>query len=287
MPLEGVRMLDNDELALLRDHVDSQFTFQQIVSISASVLFVALYIATVIFPNPVIFWLMAGAAALMGMFVIWLLSNRGSWLRRYKSLQADLVSGVVHRFRREGIAESFEVLPVSEVVFRSNGHSPKKWRRAPIIAVAKTPPIASIAADWLQPIDRPVGRFFSGKRNLSGAEREEIRRWAVEVLDHRRRHAVSYVCWAAFLGWLSRWGYPDLFYAALAVASYTGSKICSEIRLFLALQRDAKVGTVIINRRAKAKDGGIEPIGAPSEFLPSAQLKWTEDGSPAEWRKEV
>ena len=142
-----------------------------------------------------------------------------------------------------------------------------------------------MAIDWLQPIQGPVGRFFSGKRALSMAEREEIRRWASLIIDERLRHSVNYVCWAAMLGILSKSGSPDLFYAALAFTGYIGTRMLQDIQSVLALNKDADFGVVVINQRAKMTDGALTPIGSPSEFLPKAKLKWTEDGAAADWRK--
>jgi len=287
LPLERVRTLDSDELGLLREQVSAQFSVQQFTSITGAVLFASLYLATVLFPIPILFWLLAASAGLLGIFVVWLICDPGSWLRRYKSVHADLDRGVIHRFREDKTGQTLEILPCSEIIYQSNKKSLKKWQRATVAVVARTPAIASIATEWLQPVNQgKVGRFFSGKRSLTSSERDEIRHWASQVLDHRRRHAVSYVCWAAFLGWLSRWGNLDLFYAGLAITGYTCSRMFGEVKLCLALKRDANFGSVIINRRATLLDGALVPVGSTSEFLPSAQMKWTEDGTPSEWRKQ-
>jgi hypothetical protein len=285
LPLTGTRLLESDELTLLRGRVNSQFSRQKFTSIGLTFVFAGVYITSILFPSPHIFWLTVAGAYLMAVFVIWLLLDPESWLRKYKVLQADLDAGIVHCFGTASDTGVLEVLPTSEIVYSSNAVSPKGGRRAAITAVAKTPAIASIAVEWLEPVNGGTGRFFSGKRELSRAERSEIRRWTEAIFDHRRRHAVSYVCWAAFIGGLSRWGNPDLFYAALAVSGYVGSQMCTEIRLVMALKRDALGGIVVINRRAKVEDGKMTPIGSPAEFLPQAQLKWTDSGAPADWRK--
>jgi hypothetical protein len=285
LPLKSVRLLDSAELVTLRAQVNHRFAWQRGISISTAFVFAGTYVATILFPNPIDFTLMTFAGSMMGIFVVWLLSDSGSWLRRYKALETDLAFGVVHCFEQLDRQSTLEVLPTSEVIFCSSTRALKKWRRTEIIAVAKTPPIASIASEWLQPVQGVVGSFFSGKRSLSSAERSEIRRWAGQVLDHRRRHAVSYVCWAVFLGWLSRWGNPDVFFAAIAFTGYSGSKMCSDLRLFLALKRDADGGVVVINCRARIKGGTLEAVGHSAEFLPAARLKWTDDGEQAEWRR--
>jgi hypothetical protein len=278
-------MLDGGELLLLRKQVALQFKWQRGFSFCVSLAFVALYFTTNIYPAPITIFLMSAGALFMVLFVVWLLTDQGSWLRRYKSLQLDLSSGIVHRFQSSESGPALEVLPRSEVVFSSSGKLPRKWRRVIISEVAKTPPIASIATEWLLPVEGIAGKFFSGKRNLSVAERDEIRRWAGQVLDQRRRYAFTYVCWAAVVYWLSRGSSLDLFYAALAVTGYAAMRIYSEIRLYYDLRRDADDGIVVINCRAKVEDGSLKPVGSASEFLPAARLKWTEGGFAAKWRK--
>jgi hypothetical protein len=278
-------MLDSDELAVLHKEVAVQFGRQRIVSISAAFAFAGLYIAADLYPATVTFSLMSIAASIMVVFVVWLIYDPEGWLRRYKALQLDLSSGIVHCFCTDGSVEFLEILPQSEIIFYSEKRPLKKWHRATITAVAKTPPISSIASEWLLPVDVSLGQFFSGKRDLSSAERDEIHRLAGQALEQRRRHALSYICWSILLVWLSRENNPCLFYVALAITAYMVSQIASEIRLCFALKKDASEGFVVISCRAKVEDGSMKQVGRPSEFLPGAQLKWTEGGDPAEWRK--
>jgi hypothetical protein len=285
LPLESVRVLDSAELDRLRETVNRQFARQQAASISIAVFFVGLYITTILFPTNIAFWMTVAAAVAIGSFVVWLFGDPDSWLRRYKNIQSDLDSGVVHCFQNCNSERALEMLPRSEIVYQANRVSPKKWHRSTIHAVAKTPQIASIAMDWLQPVQGSVGKFFCGKRSLSAAERQEISRWAEQVVQDKRRHALGYACWAAFLGWVSRFGSPDVFYAALAFTGYSGSRIVSELRTAAALKKDASTGKVVINRRATVTNGALKPVGTTAEFLPKAKLKWTEGGSPAAWRK--
>jgi hypothetical protein len=286
LPLEGIRLLDSTEIDLLQTDVNRQYRRQRAYAVSFACAFVGLYLLTIFLSNTVLFWLTACDAVVMAVFVLWLVSEPDSWLRRNRALQADITTGLVHTFRHGSCAGPLEVLPRSEVVYLSNEFSPKKWRRALISTTAKTPAISSIASEWLQPVlAGPTGRFYAGKRELSNAEVAEINRSVDVAWSTPKRHAIMYLLWTMFLLWLWRSGSSELLLACLAFTCFSIGRVVPDLSRAEALRRDAEAGLVIINRRASIQNGEFVPLGRPAEYLPQAQVKWTEGGQPAEWRK--
>jgi hypothetical protein len=287
LPFERIRVLDACELDLLQHDVNTQYRRQRAYAVSCACLFVLLYLSAILMSTSTLFWLTAIDGALMAVFVLWLVSDPASWLRRNRALQADILAGIVHCFHHEACAGSLEVLPRAEVVYTPNEFSPRKWRRAKIGSTAKIPAIASIATEWLQPVEGSSGHFLAGKRALSRTEIGEISRCIEEAWSAPKRYGICCICWMMFVVWMWRSGSYNLFFGSIALTALGLVRLSPDVIRAVALLQDVKGGHVIINRRASIQDSAVVPIGTASEYLPKAREKWTEAGRLAEWRKFV
>jgi hypothetical protein len=287
LPLTGVRALDSAEIESLSTEVLSQYRRHRNYAVTFASVFAVLYLSTVAFFSPALFWLTAADGVLITIFVLWLVSDPHSWLRRYRALQADTSAGVVHCFHHAACAGPLEVLPRSEIVYFANDFSPKKWRLASITSTAKTPPFASIASEWLQPVEGSAGRVLAGKRALSVTEKEEINRAIQTIWNVPKRRAVSYIVWMCFVAWLWRTGSHDLLFTAILLTGYSAMKVAPAVSRAVALRQDIELGQVVINQRSTRRNDQAILVGPVAEYLPHAKVKWTDGGQPAEWRKGV
>ncbi len=74
--------------------------------------------------------------------------------------------------------QTIELLKTSRVVWRVNGLPTKRTIQPTLTEVAATPPFASIAAQWLEPVSRhEKSILYGGKRELSDNEKRELRRF--------------------------------------------------------------------------------------------------------------
>ena len=186
---------------------------------------------------------------------------------------------------------SIEVLAASGRVWRVQDQPVKMWMMVPIVQVAQTPEMASIAAQWLQPVARSEqGTLLSGRRDLSPGERDELRRFARRLWLRPLPAALGLSLWlGALLGlMLSQGRLPPTidgrvhlaFLALLTVVS--DALLASALRTARRMCQDAHAGQVIIVQVEQVAEGR-EPSDVV-EVLPLAGRQWTAAGRPAAWR---
>jgi hypothetical protein len=203
---------------------------------------------------------------------------------------------------------SIEVLPASRRVWRVRDRSVAGWIVARAVEVADTPEVAAIAAQWLEPAGR-IGNatLLGGQRELSGAEREELCRYARRLWLRPLPWAIGLTLWLSMPvavliveGNLHSRG-DWIRFALLALATlWMDAAFLRGLWVAGRLRRDAAAGHVMILR---PEPGGPPPpegeawppaTGAAGpdaeepvtlEVLPFSHWLWTEDSRPASWRK--
>jgi hypothetical protein len=190
----------------------------------------------------------------------------------------------------------FEVLPASGLVWQANGARPAHWIRASLAQTANLPTYASIAAEWVESVDRSRDdAFHVGKRELSEGESEELRR-------HRRRLLVRPVVTAGLLNlWLSLavWAHLTaaydlaevhrtfLFAVLVALTVQATWTLARALWLAARFARDLRLRLAIIVRTPSLihrDENGPPPLMPPDEFLAVSGVLWTRGGVPAHWR---
>jgi hypothetical protein len=257
-----------------------------------------------------------------------LLMARDSF-RRGKGLSGDLRSGIVLRFagpfaphaviedetrqslRRARLVPdqplsewSLELLPISGRVWRVHGQPVRPWIVAQTVEVANTPPFADIAAQWLEPVAQDDGTtLLAGQRELSRAERDELRRYSQRLWRRPLPVAVGLTLWLCMPiavlimeGDLHSRSDGARFIWLAAVTAITDYHFISALLLSRKMRADERAGRVIIVRVADAAPpislpDKTEGIGNQSgdgsevaEVLPVSHRVWTESGRPAAWR---
>lgn len=205
------------------------------------------------------------------------------YVSRSRALRGDLADGVVRRFS-DG-TDWFEALPVSRRILAASAPGvAERWETAPEWAkVADVPGTADLAREWLEPV---ADDLRAGTRALTPEEQEEIRRYARRAWRRPLLPAVGLTLWlcmplAAFLLGGRCDGILSIFQAGwLAVMTVVADiALARGLRLSRRLSRDADAGMVgVLNA-----DGGEDSAWA--EVLPHAGLVWTEEGTPAPWRR--
>jgi hypothetical protein len=174
--------------------------------------------------------------------------------------------------------------------------------------VAEPPPVAAVAAQWLEPVAHSEeGTLLGGQRELSQAEREELRRFARRLWRHPLPWAVGFTLWLSMpVALLVFGGDPEGKVEGFQLAILAAVTLWIDFHWLRALwisrrlQQDAREGQVLIFRAhpgpapvpsegelSKSDDpleeeSGLVPVTV--EVLPRSQWCWTEDGRPAVWR---
>lgn len=242
--------------------------------------------------------------------------------RQSKALSRDLKAGTVKRFagplpdvshdrtlqqlRQRGLLSAgpgedgaLEVLSASGRIWRVHDRPVAGWLVTQTVEVAETPPFAHIAAQWLQPVRKEDGAtLFAGARDLSAAECEELCRYARRLWLRLLPLALGLTLWLCMpitvlivrgnlysrLDWIR-----FVFLAAVTIScdvSFAASLLASR-----RLRRDERAGRVLIVRLEgdtplETEANAEPPVEAGTiELLPVSRWVWTENGSPATWRK--
>jgi hypothetical protein len=217
---------------------------------------------------------------------------------RARAIADDLCDGRVLTYTGEE-GQIIEVLAASRRVWQSAGTG---WAVAPgAVTVAEPPSVAAIAAEWLQPAP---GRddLMIGKRELSGPECDELRRFAASLWKRPLLPAIGLTLWLAmpitmlFLNGRLGGTWEYVRFALLAAVTLLAD--CHLVRRLVEatrLRRDAVRGDVVILRAMgegaetrpigrEAGGGTVEVGGEAVELLPVTFRVWTVGGRPAEWR---
>ena len=265
---------------------------------SAGSLPIALVIGAYIFSVPI-------------QFIVGFESATRSW-----RLRSDLKADVVRRYEAERVDQtnvngagvedilqklsipagpgpiSMEVLPRSNRLLTIGSVPVEKWVPARRTIFAVIPPIARMAAEWLQPWKR-VGEddLAKGQRDLSAAEKSELSAYARHVaLRSLPATAVS----GALALWMGNYGlthspgnFVQFGFSGLFVAMgmYVLYAKIRDLRWAQLLADDAKTGRVAIiswTRRA----GNDSPYRIAEE-LPRSRWYWTVNGRVPEWRNVI
>lgn len=189
--------------------------------------------------------------------------------------------------------QTIEVLPHSNAIWRINGKPPRGWLEAPVVQVAQVPAFAALAAEWVQAGEIDLGRpALSGRRDLTAAEVQEIRRRADAMIHKRLGPAVLFTATALAVLWTYNGRIPasvSLPFAWIAaIASFSILVLALAAATAIQYRRDAALGRVLIVRfviSTDAAEGAKEELTPPMEVLPFSRAPWTEDGLPARWRR--
>ena len=185
---------------------------------------------------------------------------------------------------------SIEVLAASGRVWRVQDQPVKAWMNAPIMELARTPEMASIAAQWLQPVPLPTpDKVMGGQREMSPAEREELRRYARRLWLRPLPVAIGLTLWAGIPLSLQLFSHHAAnrkssvpFSILVGLAALTDAQFVTALRLSRRMQRDGQIGRVAIVRVEHSDPA--RPAGPVIEILPLARREWTRAGQPASWR---
>jgi hypothetical protein len=228
-----------------------------------------------------------------------LLQGSHCW-RRGLGFRRDAHQGLAYRFERAREAESeapawFEVLPSSKLVWRSSQPGAAPAVEARFRMVADPSSFAATAAEWTSPLlDGPSLGIHVNLRELTAAEREEVRRHAVRTALRPLRLALPLTAW---MGWVLyvisqggrlpagfQWGSFLLLCLATACADLLS---LGGIIQGLLLWRDQQLARVIIVRLPDEGDPTTPyttQLSPPREFLPFSRRRWTIAGDPSPWR---
>ncbi len=248
--------------------------------------------------------------------------------RRGRGLNRDLREGCVKRFegpprmdetdetlstlRKARVAPALddplwrlEVLPGSGRVWSVQGERPARWITARWTEVAGTPTFAAMAAEWLEPVAKDGDTtLLGGRRDLTQAEREEVRRHARRLWVRPLPYVVGLTVWLSLpVAVILRDGRlhsgHDWFSFCLlgAITLWTDVRFARAAWIARGLGADARDGWTIILRRQDpapsevAEAVGLQEIAAAIaarpevvEALPHSRWIWTEDNRPAAWR---
>lgn len=195
-----------------------------------------------------------------------------------------------------GMEWHFETLGASGRLWRICGKPVKQWVVLKTVSVAEAPPIAGIAAQWLEPVSTPGGKtILAGRRELSKQEREEVRLFARRLWTRPLPIAVGLTVWLGLpmtavvvsgeLHTAVAWGRFVILAGLTGLNCYWLYTCVKRARL---LVKDANAGSILIVSRTE-ETRLAEPAGdrEPTiiEVLPSLGWRWTEDGRPSAWRK--
>jgi hypothetical protein len=178
------------------------------------------------------------------------------------------------------------------------------WIQARWVELADAPAFATVAAEWLEPVQRVEDvTLLRGERELSTEEMEELRHYARQLWRKPLPLAVGLTLWSslplAFIlaGNASGRQSPGdrfrmcflFFFTVLADA-----RLISGIRTARQHHRDIAIGRVVILQEEREKTKGTmegqEPSETPKvrsevvEALPETRKIWTVGGQPAPWR---
>jgi hypothetical protein len=180
---------------------------------------------------------------------------------------------------------TLEVLPHSGLLWRVNEQPVRRWVRLTATEVADVPEFAGVAAQWLDPVELPVGgTVHVGQRELSAGEQWEIERHARQLKLRPLIPAVLLTLWAGPVLWAclatGRWptGHDAGSFGLLVLLTAT-----ADLMLVKCLGRARKMGQdILVGRVVIVRDGA--PAESVTEILPVSRIAWTIDGRPASWR---
>lgn len=322
LPFIGSRLLTSNEAERLTREVQA-LTVRVWFSYFA-LLFIGFTLLVIIGNN----WhlpAMAVAAATFALAsaILFLNSLLRQWNYARRTLVADLKRGQAFTFSgivREGETEqstkeqlararvmawsteqTLDVLPASGRIIETNGQAAQAPAFARVVEVARTPEIAAIAAQWVEPISASDGSQVGlGHRELSRAERAEV----AQCLRRARSRLIwpegVSSLWLTTLAVVAVWQLADgngaslfrLFFYVI-IAGMVDVSWATRLMLAARLAKDIGDGHVVIfkfphgePRRIGAKTvlphEGAEVI---SEVLPFSKLPWTQNQHPAAWRR--
>ena len=267
--------------------------------------------------------MIVGTATLLS--VPWFLIENASPLRRSLKLLRDAQVGVVNVFQgaissadqfddiqkalmKDGRlivsperVQTVEAFPLSRRIWRVNDRWIAPWMQADWTEVAEQPPFAAIAAQWLVPsVNAPDINI--GQRELSRVEQTELRDRARNAWRRPLPLAIALNLWLfwpleafVFLGRIphvSDWSggvLTHLWAVVVDVSLFFG------IRRTRGLLKDLDAGMLHIveydpesGTPVSTDSGGESAPDHPRsivEYLPRSRRTWTENGTPASWRR--
>ena len=196
-----------------------------------------------------------------------------------------------------------EVFPASHRVWKVNGQPVHRWLEAEWTETADPPEFATLAAKWLEPIQRTdEGTLLAGGREMSLDEREELRRYARSLWRRRLPVAVALTLWWSIpLAFLLTGSSPEsqsahdrIFFVFLTFLVFVANlQVAQAIGLARKFNQDVRANRVVILRVEKTvnEPQGQEDTSNPEpavtvsmEQLPMSGWDWTLEGHPAPWR---
>lgn len=240
--------------------------------------------------------------------------------RRSRGLFGDLKAEYIKRFVGPPVADSgenetlhtllrrrmlsadaaewnLELLPASGRLWRIMDRPVAKWITVETVEIAETPEFASLAAEWLQPVARSEeGTLLGGERDMSEAERDELRTYAKRLWTRPLPFAIGLTLWFSIpLVMLLLSGDPERKISWFRFIFLGTMTLITDISFALAvrnarlLRQDAEVGRLYILRLESSATPSLSPEVAekPSalvEKLPFSGWDWTREGKPAGWR---
>lgn len=267
--------------------------------------------------------MIAGSATLLS--VPWLLIENASPLRRSLKLLRDARIGVVNVFQgaistpdqfdeiqktlmKDGRLivspehmQTVEAFPLSRRIWKVNDRWIPAWMQAEWTEVAEQPAFAAIAAQWLVP-SANAPDINIGRRDLSPIEQTELRDRARSVWRRPLPLAIALNLWLfwplegfVFLGrvpHISDWSGGVLTHLWAVVVDVS---LFFSIRRARELRKDLTAGVLHIVEYDRDSGAPVPTVAggaaAPDhpksivEYLPSSRRPWTENGTPASWRR--
>jgi hypothetical protein len=200
---------------------------------------------------------------------------------------------------REGILyplpdhqQEVEFLYPSGCVWKANGVLVNRRIMAPLMETAAEPPYASIAAEWVEPLDtlNPKAAYVN-MRKMSSYERIELQKHLNSVI----RLPLIYAGLTNAASIAILFGFAPLSILSNSMIPWMifGLAIIWNINLLLRIYsvasiiKDLKSGVLVIARTPKDTSHELPDdiqLSPPSEFLPISRILWSQNGTPAAWR---
>ena len=243
---------------------------------------------------------------------------RAGYVKRFAGLTEPACAKCDETYRRLNRARlapekpagawSIEVLPMSGRVWRINDQLVASWVPARCSSVAEVPEFASVAAQWLEPVDEcEQGRLLAGRRDLSTAEIRELRRVGRNLWRRPLPLAGILAIWLAIPGaqlvrehHLRDRPSAVAFWVLLVLALLLSWRFVRSFVFARRIGADAASGYVVIlssepsapgadaERKPEAEGAGAAADAGERppiiEMLPNSRTVWTENGRPAQWR---
>jgi hypothetical protein len=194
------------------------------------------------------------------------------------------------------VKKYIEVIPEAGLVFRLDGGRPAKTILVEIAKVAKS--AENILRVPLQEgfYSLEPNKFYEyNQRHMTNDEIEEIKT-KIKAIKRISSGGWLYYGFVAFLilcailsiflvGITSFYKkYLPMFFAVTAMTYFGIRTIIRKWRFAKWLEKNIEMGIIIIATKKKSSEPTSEPMNEAVEFLPIANIDWTLDGKPSDWR---